>query len=73
MSLYDRLARHATKELNYHRLMELVPTELGWREGVTFYEHPLHGDEVPMIAAHGESKRACLTDCWEMDALDDYD
>lgn len=73
MSLYDRLAKYASASIDYNKLMEKNPTYLGMKDGVSFYEHPTKGDEVPMIAVHGETRRACQTDCWEMDALDDYD
>lgn len=54
------------KTLNYEKLMALNPTEydrvtnqLG--QEVVFYEHPIVGDDLPVIAVFHEQKVAAIT------------
>jgi hypothetical protein len=60
--------------LNYKKLMALEPTEydrminsLG--QEIVFYEHPLRGDEFPVIIVCHELKLADYTDFMETDDM----
>ncbi len=58
------------KILNYDKLMALKPTVYDTivnQEGQTieFVEHPLQGDEYPVIAIYHKEKIAVCTDFWD--------
>jgi hypothetical protein len=64
------------KKLNYQVLMALSPTKYETKVNqlgqiVDFYEHPLHGDEYPVIAVIETEKAAYCTDFY--DCEDFYD
>jgi hypothetical protein len=55
------------QSINYDRLMELGPTHLGSvlnqnKEKVDFYEHPLKGEDSPVLAVIHKHKVAAYTD-----------
>lgn len=53
-----------TRKLNREKVMAHNPTHIGTVGNVRFYEHPIHGDESPLIA---ETKTEFgLTDFWEL-------
>ena len=60
--------------MNYEKLMNAEPTKLGeirnnLKQLIEFYEHPLRGDESPVIAVCHELKLAELTDFYELDDM----
>ena len=62
------------KQLNFDKLMALKPTEYDSiinAEGqvVTFVEHPIQGDEHPVIAVFKDLKMAFTTDFWDIDDM----
>jgi len=59
-----------TKTLNREKLLNLKPTRIGTVNGVRFYEHPIYGDEAPLVMV---TKTHCgLTDFWEMSDVHNY-
>lgn len=61
-------------KLNYTKLMSHNPTQLGFMvndkgQTITFYEHPLRGDEYPIIAVCHETEQAGCTDFFELDDM----
>lgn len=69
-------------KINYNKLMSRNPSEIGsmvnmYQQRVTFYEHPTHGDESPVIAVWHDKQQAFETDFYETDDMmsedhDDY-
>lgn len=62
------------KELNYHHLMDFKPTIIGnvinqLGQVITFVEHPLLGDEHPVIAVFHEFEMAVNTEFFDMDDM----
>ena len=60
--------------MNYEKLMNAEPTKLGeirnnLKQLIEFYEHPLRGDESPVIVVCHELKLAELTDFYELDDM----
>jgi len=60
--------------MNYEKLMKHEPTKLGQitnnlNQLIEFYEHPLRGDEFPVIAVCHDMKLADLTDFYELDDM----
>jgi hypothetical protein len=60
--------------MNYAKLMATEPTKLGeitnnLNQLIEFYEHPLRGDESPVIAVCHDMKLAELTDFYELDDM----
>ena len=50
--------------LNRDKLLNRRPTLVGTVNGVRFYEHPVYGDEAPLVMV--TETRCGLTDFWEM-------
>lgn len=48
------------------------PTMLGRVNGVDLYEHPIHGDEWPLVAITADG-RVKVTAHWEVPAADEAD
>ena len=64
------------QKLKYDKLMALNPTKYGTKVNqlgqiVDFYEHPLQGDEYPVIAVIEAEKVAYCTDFYDLE--DFYD
>ena len=62
------------KELNYHHLMDSKPTIIGsvinqLGQVITFIEHPVLGDEYPVIAVFHEFELAVNTEFFDMDDM----
>jgi len=60
--------------MNYEKLISYDPTEYGSMinsqgQKIVFVEHPLKGDEYPVIAVCHELKRAEVTDFFELDDM----
>jgi hypothetical protein len=60
--------------LNYTKFMALQPTKYGQMTNdkgqlIEFYEHPLRGDEHPVIAVCHELNLAATTDFYELDDM----
>ena len=60
--------------LNYTKLMALEPHKYGQMindagQLIEFYEHPLRGDEHPVIAVCHDMKLAATTDFYELDDM----
>jgi len=60
--------------MNYQFLIELHPTSYGKivnskNQEIEFYEHPLIGDEAPVIAVCHALERAEKTDFFELDDM----
>ena len=60
--------------LNYEKLMSWNPTEYGKMTNshgqvIVFVEHPIYGDEYPVIAVCNELKLASSTDFFELDDM----
>jgi hypothetical protein len=60
--------------LNYEKLMAHNPTEYGRMvnsvgQEIVFVEHPLKGDEVPVICVCHELKLACYSTFYELDDM----
>lgn len=60
--------------LNYQKLMEHNPTEYGRMvnsvgQEIIFVEHPLKGDEVPVICVCHELKKASYSTFYELDDM----
>ena len=60
--------------LNYEKLMAENPTEYGrmvnsYGQEIVFVEHPIHGDESPVIVVCHELKLASSTDFFELDDM----
>ena len=60
--------------MNYEKLMELNPTEYetflnSKGQEISFVEHPLRGDEYPVICVNHELKLACCSDFFETDDM----
>jgi hypothetical protein len=60
--------------MNYLKLMEKNPTKYGEIKNnlgqlIVFYEHPVKGDESPVIAVCHELKLAEVTDFYELDDM----
>lgn len=59
------------KKLNYTKLMANNPTKLGEvvnqiGQLVEFYEHPIQGDESPVIAVVNAENSAAITDFYDL-------
>lgn len=62
------------KELDYHQLMDFKPTIIGsvinqLGQVITFIEHPVLGDEYPVIAVFHEFEMAVNTEFFDMDDM----
>jgi len=62
------------KELNYHRLMDFKPNNIGsvinqLGQVIMFVEHPVLGDEYPVIAVFHEFEMAVNTEFFDMDDM----
>lgn len=62
------------KELDYHQLMDFKPTIIGsvinqLGQVITFIEHPVLGDEYPVIAVFHEFEIAVNTEFFDMDDM----
>lgn len=62
------------KNLNYEKLMALKPTEYGQivnalGQIVTFVEHPIAGDEYPVITVFKDLEMAFATDFYDTDDM----
>lgn len=62
------------KELDYHQLMDFKPTIIGsvinqLGQVITFVEHPVLGDEYPVIAVFHEFELAVNTEFFDMDDM----
>jgi len=62
------------KKLNYHQLMDFKPNNIGsvinqLGQVITFVEHPLLGDEYPVIAVFHEFEMAVNTEFFDMDDM----
>jgi hypothetical protein len=60
--------------MNYEKLMKANPTKYGeitnnLNQLIEFYEHPVKGDESPVIAVCHELKLAVSTDFYELDDM----
>ena len=60
--------------MNYKKLKEWNPTEYGRMtnslgQEIIFVEHPIHGDEVPVIVMFPDQERAFRTDFFELDDM----
>jgi hypothetical protein len=60
--------------MNYQKLISLNPTSYGKivnskNQEIEFYEHPLRGDEAPVIAVCHALERAETTDFFEIDDM----
>ena len=60
--------------INYGKLMDLDPTEYdsfvnSKGQKITFVEHPLRGDEYPVICVCHDLKLACASDFFETDDM----
>ena len=60
--------------MNYKKLMSHNPTKYGevvnsLHQKVEFYEHPIRGDGVPVIAVCHELELALYTDFFELDDM----
>lgn len=60
-----------TIKFNREKVMSHNPTLIGIVAGVRFYEHPIQGDESPLIADTGTE--IGLTDFWELPTLDEME
>lgn len=58
-----------TRKLNKEKTMARNPEHLGTVAGIKFYEHPIYGDESPIIADTGTEFG--VTDFWEVPTLDE--
>jgi hypothetical protein len=61
--------------MNYEKLMQRKPTEYGKMinskgQEIVFYEHPLKGDEHPVIVVCHELRLAASSDFWETDDME---
>jgi len=56
-----------TKRYNKQKVMATKPTLMGVVIGIKFYEHPVFGDEVPLIA--DTDKQFGLSEFWEIPPL----
>lgn len=61
--------------MNYYKLFQHNPTQLGdnfvnsLNQIISFYEHPLHGDESPVIAVCHDLELAEETGFYELDDM----
>jgi len=60
--------------MNYAKLMNLNPTSYGTFKNqlgqeIEFFEHPLKGDEFPVICACHSLQLASASDFWETDDM----
>jgi hypothetical protein len=60
--------------MNYQKLISLNPTSYGKivnskNQEIEFYEHPLRGDEAPVIAVCHALEKAEATDFFELDDM----
>jgi len=60
--------------MNYSKLMAFEPTHYGTMTNsigqiIDFYEHPIQGDESPVIAVSHVQKLAAKTDFYELDDM----
>lgn len=63
-----------SNKLNYTKLMALNPSEYGRitnsaGQEIVFYEHPIKGDEYPVIAVSHYYQLAYCTDFFELDDM----
>lgn len=61
--------------MNYQKLMDLNPTSYGEitntkGQKIEFFEHPLRGDEYPVICVCHELKFAEASDFWETEDME---
>jgi hypothetical protein len=62
------------KIMNYQKLMPFNPTSYGKivnskNQEIEFYEHPIYGDEYPIIAVCHALGKAEVTDFFEIDDM----
>lgn len=60
--------------MNYEKLMNLEPTKYGEVKNnigqlIEFYEHPIYGQDEPVVAVCHELKLAFYTDFYELDDM----
>lgn len=60
--------------MNYEKLMALNPTKYGEHTNslnqlIEFYEHPIKGDEYPVICVCKALELAAASDFWELDDM----
>lgn len=58
-----------TRKFDKAKTMAHNPTLVGVVAGIRFYEHPLRGDEAPLVADTGTEFG--LTDFWDLPTLED--
>lgn len=68
------MAKPKPNEMNYQKLMSLDPTVYGeftnsLGQLITFVEHPLRGDEYPVICVCHELQLAASSDFFELDDM----
>lgn len=73
-STIKKMINESYTRINYEKLMALNPTQYGEMvnsigQTITFYEHPIHGDESPVIAACHELGVAGVTGFYELDDM----
>lgn len=60
--------------MNYKNFLQLAPFKYGSYtnskgQNIDFYEHPIHGDDVPVVAVCDELEIACSTEFYELDDM----
>lgn len=62
---------YITKKVNQEKLMKHNPSMIGMVLGIRFYEHPILGDESPLIAV---TKDYCgVTEFYELPTREDIE
>lgn len=74
MSVIDRIAAvyPPSKSVDWIKLEEAMPTQLGVAGGVVLYEHPYHGDEAGIIAYDPARRVAVQTDLHDVSDFQDF-
>ena len=62
---------YTTREWNKDKFMRRNPELIGTVAGIQFYEHPIMGDECPLVAIQGE--HCGLTEFYELPTHDDIE
>jgi hypothetical protein len=57
------------KNYNKQNFIDKKPILIGIVRGVKFYEHPIFGDESPLVAIMGD--KCGLTDFWEIPTIEE--
>lgn len=63
------LAAHISTPLSFDKVMARNPTLMGTTMGFKFYEHPVHGDESPMIISDGT--KCGISHYWEVPSIEE--